>query len=109
MRDSDAETYEKHAEELVRFATLLVGPGGADDLVSGAVLRAFSSPAWPSVTEPRAYLYRTLVNEARQLGGRRSVVCAGRRLPPVPSAWRSRWCALRFSKPSAVSPSASAP
>ncbi|HEX2273352.1 MAG TPA: RNA polymerase sigma factor [Acidimicrobiales bacterium] len=67
VRDADGETYEKHAEELVRFATLLVGPGGAEDLVAGAVLRAFSSPSWPSVTEPRAYLYRTVLNEARQL------------------------------------------
>lgn len=67
VRDTDAETYEKHAEELVRFATVLVGPGGAEDLVSGAVLRALSSPSWPTVTEPRACLYRTLLNEARQL------------------------------------------
>ncbi len=56
VRDFDAETYQKHAEELGRFATVLVGPGGAEDLVSGAVLRAFSSPAWPTVTEPRGHL-----------------------------------------------------
>jgi RNA polymerase sigma factor (sigma-70 family) len=67
VRDADEETYEKHADELVRFATILVGPGGAEDLVSGAVLRAFSSPSWPTVTERRAYLYRTLLNEARQV------------------------------------------
>jgi RNA polymerase sigma-70 factor (ECF subfamily) len=62
----DAEVYGKHAEELVRFATLLVGPSAAEDVVADAVVRAFSSPAWPGVREPRPYLYRSVLNEARR-------------------------------------------
>jgi RNA polymerase sigma factor (sigma-70 family) len=64
--DLDAELYARHAAELVRFATVLHGPSEADDLVANAVLRSFTSPAWPLVENRRAYLYRAVLNEARQ-------------------------------------------
>jgi RNA polymerase sigma factor (sigma-70 family) len=67
-RDSDAEIYARHAAELVRFATALAGPSGADDLVATAVLKAFTNPGWPQVQNRRAYLYRAVLNEARQEG-----------------------------------------
>jgi hypothetical protein len=60
----DAELYRKHAEELTRFATGLVGPTHAGDVVSEAVLRCLGSPKWPKVNEKRAYLYRIVYNEA---------------------------------------------
>jgi len=63
--DDDERIYRKHAEELIRFATFLVGPSEAPDVVIDAVLRAFASPAWPGVTQPRAYLFRSVLNEAR--------------------------------------------
>jgi RNA polymerase sigma factor (sigma-70 family) len=63
---TDAEVYAQHAAELVRFATVLHGPDDADDLVANAVLRAFTSPGWPLVDNRRAYLYRAVLNEARQ-------------------------------------------
>ncbi len=59
------ETYRKHAEELVRFATGLVGPFDAQDVVSDACLRAFGSSSWRTVSNRRAYLYRSVLNEAR--------------------------------------------
>ena len=65
MRDEDERIYRKHAEELTRFATFLVGPSDAPDVVSDAVLRAFTSRAWPSVVEHRPYLFRAVSNEAR--------------------------------------------
>ena len=43
----DVELYEKHGDELIRFATALVGPTDADDVLAEVVLRAFASPAWP--------------------------------------------------------------
>ena len=61
---SDAELYRKYAEELTRFATGLVGPSDAADVVSEAVLRCLSSPQWTGVRQPRAYLYRSVLNEA---------------------------------------------
>lgn len=67
---SDAEIYAKHAEELVRFATVLVGPDGAADVVSASVITAFRAPAWPNVRNPRAYLYRAVLNESRMTARR---------------------------------------
>lgn len=64
MRDEDVELYEKYADELVRFATVLVGPSGAEDLLLDTVATVFTSPRWPSVANKRAYLYRALYNRA---------------------------------------------
>jgi RNA polymerase sigma factor (sigma-70 family) len=63
--EADAEIYQQHAAELTRFASGLVGPTDAADLVSDAVLNALSSPAWPGVSNHRAYLYRAVLNAAR--------------------------------------------
>lgn len=62
---SDGEVYEKHADDLVRFATGLVGPSDAADVVSAAVLRAVSSASWGTARNQRAYLFRAVLNEAR--------------------------------------------
>ena len=70
MDNRDDEIYRKHADELIRFATPLVGAGSAEDVFSGAILKAMSSHSWPSVTEHRAYLFRAVLNEA--LGTKRS-------------------------------------
>jgi RNA polymerase sigma factor (sigma-70 family) len=64
---ADGELYRKHADELTRFATGLVGPTHAADVVSEAVLRCMSSPTWPAVVERRAYLFRSVFNQAGQL------------------------------------------
>lgn len=64
MRDADVEVYEKHADELIRFAGVLVGPSGAEDLFVTAFLRAVAAPRWPAIANQRAYLFRVLVNEA---------------------------------------------
>ena len=62
---TDAEVYEKYADELIRFATGLVGPSDAPDVLSSAVLSALSSASWPTVRNRRAYLYRSVLNAAR--------------------------------------------
>lgn len=66
MDQADAELYEKHGDELIRFATVLVGPACAEDLLAEAVLRAFAAPGWPQVVDRRAYLFRVVLNQARQ-------------------------------------------
>lgn len=65
--ESDEVLYNKHAEELIRFATTLVGPSLAEDVFTNAVIKVMTGPAWPSVSERRAYLFRAVVNEARML------------------------------------------
>jgi RNA polymerase sigma-70 factor (ECF subfamily) len=64
-RDEDERIYRKHAEELTRFATFLVGPDDAPDVVSSAVLRSLSSSGWSRVEHHRPYLFRAVLNEAR--------------------------------------------
>jgi RNA polymerase sigma factor (sigma-70 family) len=63
---ADEELYRKHADDLTRFATALVGPSNAPDVVSEAVLSCLSSPKWREVTEKRSYLYRSLYNKAAE-------------------------------------------
>ncbi|MDX1469161.1 MAG: sigma-70 family RNA polymerase sigma factor [Acidimicrobiia bacterium] len=63
--ERDERIYRSHAPELVRFANSLVGPSDAQDVVSSAVLRAFTSKSWPTVENPRAYLYKAVLNEVR--------------------------------------------
>ena len=61
---ADDELYRKHAEDLTRFATGLVGSDHAADVVSEAVLGCLGSPRWSKVTAKRSYLYRSVYNEA---------------------------------------------
>lgn len=70
MGSSDAELYEKYAEELTRFATMLVGPSHAADVVSAGVASALRAPRWSSVENPRAYLYQAILNQARMAARR---------------------------------------
>jgi RNA polymerase sigma factor (sigma-70 family) len=63
---TNAEVYEKYADQLVRFATGLVGPSDGGDVMSTAVVNAMWSSGWTSVVNQRAYLYRSVLNEARR-------------------------------------------
>lgn len=63
----DVETYRRYSAELVRYATVLVGPADAADVVTDAVLAAFSSPSWADVVNRRAYLYRAVLNHSSSL------------------------------------------
>lgn len=60
-----ADIWEKHADELIRFATGVVGPSDAQDVMAAAVVRAMWSRSWPDVENHRAFLYRAVLNEAR--------------------------------------------
>ncbi len=64
---SDVDLYREHGPGLVRFATGLVGPDDAADVVQTAVMRAFRSRGWESVQNRKAYLYRTVANSARSM------------------------------------------
>lgn len=58
--------WRQHADELLRFATVLVGPSEANDIVSDAFLRC--APALVDLVEnQRAYLYRAVSNRAHDL------------------------------------------
>ncbi len=76
-RASDpAAFYRAHAAELTRFATSLVGPDDAADVVADAVAKTLSARDWSTLENPRAYVYRAVYREAvswRRAAARRSV------------------------------------
>lgn len=65
MALSVAETYDRYRQDLVRFATVLVGPDDANDVVSSAVLALLERRTVRPVQNPRAYLYQAVANRAR--------------------------------------------
>ena len=64
--DSDAKTYQELRFELTRLATALVGPSEAEDVVADVVVRVLERPGGLSgLRDPRPYLVRAIINEAR--------------------------------------------
>lgn len=75
-RRSDEVVYKTHADELVRFATGLVGPDDAPDVVVDAFVRLTSSSVWTEAQDQRALWFRAVVYEAgawRRANARRTV------------------------------------
>lgn len=62
---SRAEVFDRFGVELTRFATSMVGPFHARDVVSDAMVSAMWSKGWDRVENPRAYLYRAVLNQAK--------------------------------------------
>lgn len=60
----DEQVYRSYSQELTRYATGLVGPFDAPDVVTDACLKAFETRTWPDVLDRRAYLYRTVLSVA---------------------------------------------
>ena len=58
------DLWRAHADELLRFATVLAGPHDAYDIVADVMLSAGAAAADPGVTNPRAYLFRAVANRA---------------------------------------------
>lgn len=56
--------YSAFSSDLVRFASVLVGPDQAGDIVSSAVLRVLDV-GHGSIRNHRAYLFQAVANEAR--------------------------------------------
>jgi RNA polymerase sigma factor (sigma-70 family) len=85
-RADDALVYRAHAAELIRFATALEGPSGAEDLLAAAVVNAMESPRWRAIENKRAYLFRAVLHEALRV--RRSMDRRSRREARVAPAER---------------------
>lgn len=62
---SDGEIYSKHKDDLIRYATALVGPDDAEDVVASVVLRVLRRGRLSGLVEPRPYLFRAVLNESR--------------------------------------------
>lgn len=62
----DAKVYQELRFELTRLATALVGPSEAEDVVSTVVVRVLERPGGlVGLNEPRPYLVKSVINEAR--------------------------------------------
>ena len=59
--------WRSHADELLRFATVLVGPSDANDVVIDSFLAAAPSAMNATVRDPRSYLFRAVANRAHDL------------------------------------------
>lgn len=66
MEISDRDVYEAIAPGLMRFATALVGPSDAADVVSTVVVRVLGKRSLSSLEKPEAYLMQAVMNEVRQ-------------------------------------------
>lgn len=59
------DAYRKWSGDLGRYATVLVGPADAPDVVADAVVSVLRSGEWEQVLNQRAYLYKAVLNSAR--------------------------------------------
>lgn len=59
------DLYERYGDELVRFATSIVGPSDAPDVVSDTMFRFWRSGKLVDASNPRALLYRGVLMAAR--------------------------------------------
>jgi RNA polymerase sigma-70 factor (ECF subfamily) len=69
----DAAIWRKYKEELVRYATVLVGVDHAEDVLSTVVERVLRKGSLTDLDDARPYLFRAVLNEARGRIRRRQV------------------------------------
>ena len=71
--ESDADVYLKYRDDLLRYATSLVGSGRAEDVVSTVVLRTMSRRSLAGLENPHGYLMKGVLNESRSVWRRAPV------------------------------------
>lgn len=67
----DETIFRKNRDDLIRYATVLVGPTQAEDVVSTVVLRILARRRLQDLEEPRPYLFRSVLNECKTRLSRR--------------------------------------
>ena len=65
MGDRDELIYNRLREELVRYASALVGPDSGPDLLSVVITRLLAKRPLSDLDHPRLYLLRAISNEAK--------------------------------------------
>lgn len=69
---TDRKIYEEVRGPLIRFASSLVGPENASDLVSEVLVATLQRRTLVSLENPQAYLMQTVLNRARSHGRRQA-------------------------------------
>lgn len=65
--NADAEVYLKLRDQLLRYATSLVGSSRAEDVVSTVVVRTMQHRSLSGIEHPEAYLMKAVLNEAKSV------------------------------------------
>jgi RNA polymerase sigma-70 factor (ECF subfamily) len=65
--NADADIYLKFRDQMLRFATSLVGPSRSEDVVSTVVVRVIQRQPLSEIDDPRAYLMKAILNESRSV------------------------------------------
>lgn len=61
----DEAIYRQHKHDLIRYATILVGPSDAEDVLSTVIARVYKSRRTLSdIDEPRPYLMKAVFHES---------------------------------------------
>lgn len=68
---TDADVYLKLRHHMLRYATSLVGQSRSEDLVSTVIVRTIQRQPLSAIDDPRAYLMKAVLNEARTVWRRR--------------------------------------
>jgi len=82
---NDEAIWRKHKDELVRYATILVGPDHAEDILSAVVVRVIRKRgSLADLEDARPYLFKAVLNESRnhiRRSSRPQVVVSGVEVP----------------------------
>jgi RNA polymerase sigma-70 factor (ECF subfamily) len=82
---NDETIWQDHKSDLIRYATVLVGGAEAEDVVSSVVVRILERRSLSDFEDPRAYLFRAVLNESRSRKRRmRTHERVMQLVPPVP-------------------------
>lgn len=81
---SDEAIYTKHKDDLIRYASVLVGAADAEDVLSTVVLRVLERRSLADLDDARAYLFRAVLNEARGRARRKEIAVPAERLSWIP-------------------------
>jgi RNA polymerase sigma factor (sigma-70 family) len=73
MGVTDRQVYEEVAPDLMRYATALIGPDHAWDVVSTVVTKALQHPGGlAGLAKPKTYLMKAVLNEATEVKRQRA-------------------------------------
>lgn len=90
VKQATIDLYQTHAKSLIGYASTLVGPSQAEDLVADAMVKVFDRVDLEAVSNPRAYLFACVLNQARSNARklttrrRRELVASTRSWPSPP-------------------------
>ncbi len=70
---NDTTIWRKHKDDLIRYATMLVGPDQAEDVLASVIERVLRRRgSLDDLDDARPYLYRAVLNESRNAIRQRS-------------------------------------